>query len=115
MEKGRVLSLSMICLLLIVTVNRPTAAAPDIAGFGLCYGSCYPGCLLLLFIVSEFCPVICLVKCFTKLTTVRDVQSFCELGCATINCSGISTGKNPATKEVKKCVGDCSVACTKKN
>ncbi|GMI74730.1 hypothetical protein like AT1G12660 [Hibiscus trionum] len=115
MEKGRVSSALMICLVLVAAVNQATAARLNVVAFGICYARCFPRCLLRPLLINELCPLICLLPCFSKLSTLADTQSFCELGCASAMCSNISTKENYAIKEVENCVGGCSATCAKKN
>ncbi|KAK4581930.1 hypothetical protein RGQ29_025185 [Quercus rubra] len=106
MEKRRVGSLVMLCLLLGMLVGQSTASFQD----------CYTGCFILCFIQTRNipqCSFKCIKDCITPPSTGINSQYFCELGCATYSCTNISTIGNPDVKKVADCVDGCSKPCAK--
>uniref|UniRef100_A0A7N0TIF9 Thionin-like protein 2 n=1 Tax=Kalanchoe fedtschenkoi TaxID=63787 RepID=A0A7N0TIF9_KALFE len=89
---------------------------------------CYTSCFILCFITpghtTSYCSLECLKDCIIPKLPL-DVMSrhkhvniivhphqFCELGCASVLCSNISTNNNPQGVKVEKCVRSCSNTCT---
>ncbi|XVF86574.1 hypothetical protein PTKIN_Ptkin18bG0052900 [Pterospermum kingtungense] len=105
--------LLIVCLVLGVVVGQSAAS------FQSCYMGCFVLCVLIpqntVFACSVKCLKDCIIPSFTDLSTLKDTQYFCKLGCATSLCTDLSSKDNPGEQKVGSCVDSCSRTCAKKN
>ncbi|KAJ4718172.1 thionin-like protein 2 [Melia azedarach] len=111
MEKRKVESLLLVCLVLGLFVGQSSAA------FTECYEACFIICFLTPGTTLASCATKCLKDCILPpnlhTLNLKDTQYFCKLGCATSMCANLSTKNNPAGKKVEGCVNSCSKTCNK--
>ncbi|CAO2820637.1 unnamed protein product [Amaranthus hypochondriacus] len=82
--------------------------------FQECYIPCYILCAIQPTHTLGYCAFECLRDCIlpSNLTHFNSFH-FCNLGCASSQCTNISTPNNPGGKEVEGCVRSCSGVCKK--